>query len=63
MKAVERMLGHASAAVTLDVYADLFEDDLDSVSAALDDAIRSRVVGTVWADAGNDEGPVSTRSA
>ncbi len=26
------MLGHANAAMTLDVYADLFEDDLDSVA-------------------------------
>ena len=26
------MLGHASAAMTLDVYADLFESDLDSVA-------------------------------
>ena len=25
---VQRMLGHASAAMTLDVYADLFDDDL-----------------------------------
>lgn len=37
------MLGHASAAMTLDVYADLFDDDVDTVSAALD-AARSRVV-------------------
>ena len=36
VKAVQRMLGHASAAVTLDVYSDLFDSDLDSVSAALD---------------------------
>ncbi len=28
------MLGHASATMTLDVYADLFEDDLDQVAAA-----------------------------
>lgn len=35
VKAVQRMLGHASAAVTLDVYADLFDDDLDSVATAL----------------------------
>ncbi len=27
------MLGHASAAMTLDVYADLFECDLDAVAA------------------------------
>ena len=38
VKAVQRMLGHASAAMTLDVYADLFEDDLDAVAAALDRA-------------------------
>jgi len=35
-KAVQRMLGHASAAMTLDTYADLFPDDLDSVTDALD---------------------------
>lgn len=38
VKALQRMLGHPSAAMTLDVYADLFDDDLDSVAAALDDA-------------------------
>lgn len=38
MKAVQRMLGHASATMTLDVYSDLFEDDLDAVASALDDA-------------------------
>ena len=36
VKAVQRMLGHASAAMTLDVYAGLFADDLDSVAVALD---------------------------
>ncbi len=36
VKAVQRMLGHASAAMTLDVYAELFEDDLDEVAAGLD---------------------------
>jgi integrase len=35
-KVVQRMLGHASAAMTLDVYADLFESDLDAVATALD---------------------------
>jgi integrase len=39
VKADQRMLGHVSAAVTLDVYPDLFESDLDAVSAALDEAI------------------------
>lgn len=36
VKAVQRMLGHASAAMTLDTYAELFEDDLDAVASALD---------------------------
>jgi integrase len=36
VKAVQRMLGHASAAMTLDVYSGLFDDDLDSVAARLD---------------------------
>jgi len=36
VKAIQRMLGHASAAMTLDVYADLFDEDLNAVSHALD---------------------------
>lgn len=31
VKTVQRMVGHASAAITLDVYAGLFDDDLDDV--------------------------------
>ncbi|WP_319457547.1 hypothetical protein [Mycobacterium sp. RTGN6] len=37
------MLGHASAVLTLDTYADLFPHDLEMVAAALDDA-RGRVL-------------------
>lgn len=44
-KAVQKMLGHASAAMTLDVYADLFDGDLDSVSDALDHAVSLASVG------------------
>jgi integrase len=40
---VQRMLGHSSAAMTLDVYADLFESDLDAVAEN---------VGKMWARAG-----------
>lgn len=54
VKALQRMLGHASAAVTLDVYADLFDEDLDSVSTALDHMIEQMIVGKVWADGEND---------
>ena len=39
VKAVQRMLGHASAAMTLDTYADLFDDDLDGVAERLNDAM------------------------
>jgi integrase len=35
VKAVQQMLGHASAAMTLDVYAGLFADDLDGVADRL----------------------------
>ena len=38
VKAVQRMLGHASAAMTLDTYADLFDDDLTGVSQAMHEA-------------------------
>ncbi|CPR11281.1 phage-related integrase [Mycobacterium bohemicum DSM 44277] len=44
VKVVQRMLGHASAAMTLDVYADLFDDDLTSVADKL-----SETVGKMWA--------------
>jgi integrase len=43
VKAVQRMLGHASAAMTLDVYAGLFEDDLDGVADRMDALGRSAV--------------------
>lgn len=33
------MLGHSSASMTLDVYAELFDDDLDGVAVALNHAV------------------------
>lgn len=50
VKAVQRMLGHASAAMTLDVYADLFDDDLDAVAIALNDGANAASVGNAWAN-------------
>jgi len=41
VKAVQRMLGHASAAMTPDVYAGLFEDELDAVADRMDEAARA----------------------
>ena len=38
VKAVQKMLGHSSAAMTLDVYSGLFDDDLDGVADRIDTA-------------------------
>ena len=38
VKGVQLMLGHKSAALTLDTYADLFPDDLEAVAEALNAA-------------------------
>ncbi|MCX7540614.1 tyrosine-type recombinase/integrase [Corynebacterium antarcticum] len=40
VKAVQRMLGHAKASMTLDRYADLFDDDLDLVAVSMSKLIR-----------------------
>lgn len=40
-KVMQRMLGHASAAMTLDVYADLFDSDLDAVADRLYTALAA----------------------
>lgn len=41
------MLGHARASITLDVYADLFDDDLEAVAERLD--VLARAVGRMSA--------------
>jgi integrase len=41
VKAVQRMLGHAKASMTLHVHADLFDDDLDGVANRVDAAIKT----------------------
>jgi len=47
--ALQRMLGHKSAKVTLDTYADLFDTDLDRVADTLDSSYSLEIVGTGWA--------------
>jgi len=37
IKAVQRQLGHASAAMTLDLYGHLYDDDLEALADALDE--------------------------
>ncbi|MCT2189130.1 MULTISPECIES: site-specific integrase [Corynebacterium] len=43
VKVIQRELGHSSAAMTLDVYADLFDEDLEAVSSAVDEKISDVV--------------------
>jgi len=42
IKAVQRMLGHASAAMTLDVYGSLFEEDLEALAKRLEERFGRR---------------------
>lgn len=42
VKSVQRMLGHASAKITLDVYAGLFDQDLDDVADRMGALITNR---------------------
>jgi integrase len=51
--ALQRMLGHHSAKLTLDVYADLFDSDLDDVASSLNAACAPESVGKVWAKCGH----------
>jgi hypothetical protein len=46
-KAVQQVLGHASAAFTLSIYGHLFDDDLDELANALERT--SRGTGAVQA--------------
>jgi integrase len=55
VKAVQRMLGHASASMTLDVYAELFNDDLDAIAGRLDEGLANTVVGKMWAELATNE--------
>lgn len=48
-KAVQRMLGHASAAMTLDVYSGLFDDELDSLADKLDEVLGASAGPTTGA--------------
>ncbi|WP_348727380.1 tyrosine-type recombinase/integrase [uncultured Mycolicibacterium sp.] len=47
--ALARMLGHKDPSVTLRVYADLFDTDLDAIAASLNAKFSPRIVGNMWA--------------
>lgn len=50
VKAVQKMLGHQSAAMTLDVYSELFDGDLQSVADRLDKAVSALPADSVRTD-------------
>lgn len=50
--ACQKMLGHASAVMTLHIYADLFEDDLGALAPALHNARARGSAGEMWARGG-----------
>jgi integrase len=65
VKSVQRMLGHASAAMTLDVYSGLFDDDLTALADRMDAAARAAAearVGSVWAPSPNEDPTRSKRA-
>lgn len=57
--ALQRMLGHTSAKITLDTYADLFDDDLDAVAVTLDNRYSRESVAKIW-PRGTHGGPQQT---
>ena len=45
IKAVQRLLGHETASMTLDEYGHLYSDDLEQVAKQLETAARSAAKG------------------
>jgi integrase len=62
VKVVQRMLGHATAAMTLDLYAHLLDDDLSGVAEALGKAIDSVAVPLRYPEPDSEEGGAHIRS-
>jgi integrase len=63
VKVVQRLLGHATAAMTLDRYGHLLSDDLAGVADALGKAIDSVAVSLRYSEPEDDEAePISAAS-
>ena len=48
IKAVQRALGHSSAALTLDRYSHLYDDDLEALADALEERFAHTDVAQMW---------------
>jgi hypothetical protein len=65
VKSVQRMLGHASAAMTLDVHSGAFDEDLTALAEQMDAAARAAAearVGAVWAQPPPEQAHESNRA-
>jgi integrase len=51
-KVVQRIIGHASIAITLDLYGHLYPDEMDTWATHLEGVAR----GKMWAERGQDGG-------
>lgn len=58
VKAVQKMLGHQSAAMTLDVYAGLFPDDLENVAEAMNSIEVPLYLGSQQSESTPEQSPV-----
>ncbi|MBU8578297.1 hypothetical protein [Brevibacterium luteolum] len=45
MKVVQKLAGHASAKITLDTYAGLFDEDMDDIASGLMNALANPHAG------------------
>jgi integrase len=57
IKAVQKQMGHATAAITLDVYGHLFPDELPDLAERLE-ALRGRATSGVWPQGGPEVVPL-----
>jgi integrase len=62
VKVVQRMLGHATAAMTLDLHGHLLDDDLSGVAEALSKAVDSTAVSLRYPEPGPEEVEAHIRS-
>jgi integrase len=53
IKAVQKQLGHATAAITLDTYGHLFPDELPDLAGRLE-RLRGRATAEAWPQRGPD---------
>ena len=62
MLVIQRMLGHSFAAMTLDMYADLFDSDLDDICGRVDSAVE-RAYGECGQNVGKNKTGVTRESS